>query len=63
MKTVQIDCILEFSFEDNLTREELIKCAEQALNATSYNEIGEMLQIDDADDWHIFDENGDEIEN
>lgn len=60
MKTVQIDCVLEFSFEGNLTREELIKCAKQALDATSYKEMGEMLQIDNTDDWHILDDNGEE---
>ena len=60
MKTVQIDCILEFSFEDNLTREQLIEKAKEALNNTSYKEMGEMLQVDDTSDWHIINEDGEE---
>ena len=62
MKTVQIDCILEFSFEGDLTREELIEKASVALLNTSNKELGEMIQIDDASEWHVLDENSEEIE-
>ncbi len=39
MKTVQIDCILELSFEGDLTREELIKAAYETLYSMSDKEI------------------------
>ena len=60
MKTVQIDCVLEFSFEGDLTREELIKAAYETLNTMSDKEICEKLQIDDDEDWHIMNEDGEE---
>ena len=60
MKTVQIDCILEFSFEGDLTREELIKAACNTLNTMSDKEIREKLQIDSDEDWHIMNEDGEE---
>lgn len=60
MKTVQIDCILELNFEGDLTREELIKAAYKALNTMSDKEICEKLQIDDDEDWHIMNEDGEE---
>lgn len=40
MKTVQIDCVLEFSFKGNLTRGELVAKAIKALENTSYEEMG-----------------------
>lgn len=62
MKTVQIDCILEFSFEEELTKGELVAKAIEALKNTSYKEIGEMLQIEkDINEWHYFDD-GEEID-
>ena len=60
MKTVQIDCVLEFSFEGDLTREELIKAAYETLNTMSDKEICEKLQIDGGEDWHIMNEDGEE---
>lgn len=61
MKTVQIDCILEFSFEGELTRDELIAKATEALESTSYKEMGEMLQVEkDTNEWHCFDDDDDE---
>lgn len=60
MKTVQIDCILELNFEEDLTREELIKAAYEALNTMSDKEIREKLQIDSDEDWHIINEDGEE---
>ena len=60
MKTVQIDCILELNFERDLTREELIKAAYEALNTMSDKEIREKLQIDSDEDWHIMNEDGEE---
>ena len=60
MKTVQIDCILEFNFEGDLTREELIKAAYETLNTMSDKEICEKLQIDNDEDWHIMNEDGEE---
>ena len=62
MKTVQIDCILELNFEGDLTREELIKAAYETLNTMSDKEICEKLQIDDDEDWHIMNEDGEEME-
>ena len=57
MKTVQIDCILEFSFEGELTRDELVAKAMEALENTSYKEMGEMLQVDkNTNEWHCFDD-------
>lgn len=57
MKTVQIDCILEFSFEGELTRDELVAKAMEALENASYKEMGEMLQVDkDTNEWHCFDD-------
>ena len=35
MKTVQIDCVLEFSFEGNLTKGELVAKAIEALENAS----------------------------
>lgn len=62
MKTVQIDCILEFSFEGELTKGELVAKAIEALENTSYKEIGEMLQIEkDINEWHYFDD-GEEMD-
>lgn len=62
MKTVQIDCILEFSFEGELTKGELVTKAIEALENTSYKEIGEMLQIEkDINEWHYFDD-GEEMD-
>lgn len=62
MKTVQIDCILEFSFEGELTKGELAAKAIEALENTSYKEIGEMLQIEkDINEWHYFDD-GEEMD-
>lgn len=60
MKTVQIDCILEFSFEGDLTRDELIEKTMEALGKTSYKELGEMLQVDSVDNWHLMNEKGEE---
>lgn len=60
MKTVQIDCILELNFEGDLTHEELIKAAYETLNTMSDKEIREKLQIDDDEDWHIMNEDGEE---
>lgn len=60
MKTVQIDCILEFSFEGDLTRDELIEKTMKALRNTSYKELGEMLQVDSVDNWHLMNEKGEE---
>lgn len=60
MKTVQIDCILELNFEEDLTREELIKAAYETLYSMSDKEICEKLQIDDDEDWHIMNEDGEE---
>ena len=60
MKTVQIDCILELNFEGDLTREKLIKAAYETLNTMSDKEICEKLQIDDDEDWHIMNEDGEE---
>lgn len=63
MKTVQINCLLEFSFEEDLTRGELIAKAIEVLNNTSYKELGEMLQIEkDINEWAIFDDDGEEME-
>lgn len=63
MKTVQINCLLEFSFEEDLTRGELIAKAIEVLNNTSYKELGEMLQIEkDINEWTIFDDDGEEME-
>lgn len=62
MKTVQIDCVLEFSFEGNLTKGELVAKAIEALENTSDKEMGEMLQIEkDINEWHYFD-NGEEMD-
>lgn len=61
MKTVQINCILEFSFEEDLTREELIKKAADTLMNASYKELGEMIQIADADGWRVMNESGEEV--
>ena len=62
MKTVQIDCVLEFNFEGNLTKDELVAKAIEALENTSYEEMGEMLQIEeDINEWHYFDA-GEEID-
>ena len=60
MKTVQIDCILELNFEGDLTRKELIKVAYETLNTMSDKEICEKLQLDDDEDWHIMNEDGEE---
>ncbi len=60
MKTVQIDCILELNFEGDLTREELIKAAYETLYSMSDKEICEKLQIDNDEDWHIMNEDGEE---
>ena len=63
MKTVQIDCVLEFSFEDNLTKGELVAKAIEALENTSDEEIGKMLQIEkDINEWHYFDDDGEEMD-
>ena len=63
MKTVQIDCVLEFSFEGNLTKGELVAKAIEALENTSHKEMGEMLQIEeDINEWHYFDDNGEEMD-
>ena len=61
MKTVQINCLLEFSFEEG-TREELIAKAIEALNNTSYREMGEMLQVDAPSEWCIINDDGSEEE-
>ena len=62
MKTVQIDCVLEFSFEGNLTRGELVAKAIEALENASDKEIGKMLQIEeDINEWHYFDD-GEEMD-
>lgn len=60
MKTVQIDCILEFGFEGDLTRDELIEKTMKALENTSHKELGEMLQVDSVDNWHLMNEKGEE---
>ena len=60
MKTVLIDCILELNFERDLTREELIKAAYETLYSMSDKEICEKLQIDNDEDWHIINEDGEE---
>lgn len=60
MKTVQIDCILELNFEGDLTRGELIKAAYETLYSMSDKEICEKLQIDNDEDWHIMNEDGEE---
>lgn len=63
MKIVQIDCILEFSFEGELTRSELVAKATKALADASYKEMGEMLQVDtDTSEWHCLDDEGEEME-
>ena len=63
MKTVQIDCVLEFSFGGNLTKGELVAKAIEALENTSYKEMGEMLQIEeDINEWHYFDDDGEEMD-
>ena len=63
MKTVQIDCVLEFSFEGNLTKGELVAKAIKALENTSYEEMGGMLQIEeDINEWHYFDDDGEEMD-
>lgn len=63
MKTVQIDCILEFSFEGELTRDELVAKAIEALANTSYKEMGEMLQVEkDTNEWHCCNDDGEEME-
>lgn len=63
MKTAQINCLLEFSFEEDLTCGELIAKAIEVLNNTSYKELGEMLQIEkDINKWSIFDDDGEEME-
>lgn len=60
MKTVQIDCLLEISIKEDLSREEILKRARSTLNLLSYHERGEALQIDNECDWHIINEDGEE---
>ena len=63
MKTVQIDCVLEFNFEGNLTKGELVAKAIEALENASDEEIGKMLQIEeDINEWHYFDDDGEEMD-
>ena len=63
MKTVQIDCVLEFNFEGNLTKGELVAKAIEALENTSDEEIGKMLQIEkDINEWHYLNDDGEEME-
>ena len=60
MKTVQIDCIVELNFEGDLTGEQLIKRTYVTLYSMSDKEICEKLQIDNDEDWHIINEDGEE---
>lgn len=62
-RSVQIDCIIEMEFKGRLTREELVKKAAEVISKCSYEQLGKMIQImGPEDEFHVFDEYGDEME-
>lgn len=62
-RSVQIDCIIEMEFKGRLTREELVKKAAELIQNSTYEELGKMVQImGPEDEFHVFDEYGDEME-
>ena len=62
---IQIDCVLEFSVDgEGLTQTEAIDKIRKVLNEMSYKEMGEKLQVEpNVRNWHLLDEESEEIYN
>ncbi len=62
-RSVQIDCIIEVAFRGTPSKEEMAKKAAALIKNSTYEELGKMIQImGPEDEFHYFDEYGDEME-
>lgn len=62
-RSVQIDCIIEIEFEGTPSKEEMAKKAAKFIQNSTYEELGKSIQImGPEEEFHYFDECGDEME-
>ena len=62
-RSVQIDCIIEFEFSGTPSKEEMAKKVSEIIQNSTYEELGKKLQImGPEEEFHYFDEYGDEMD-
>ena len=62
-RCVQIDCIIEIELKGTPSKEEMVKKAAEFIQNSTYEELGKMIQVmGPEEEFHYFDEYGDEME-